>query len=129
MYLYGSALIAACLLAGDLIGTLLGDLTGFGTNIGGVGFATLFLIIANMIRPIDRLHPKTMDGIHFWQGMFLPVVVAMTASQDVIHAIDGGLLALFAGALPVAIGFAFVPLLSKIGNGSAHDSVNQRTYS
>lgn len=116
MYLYGSALIAACLLTGNAVGALLGDLTGFGTNIGGVGFATLFLIVANMIRPIDQLHPKTMEGIRFWQGMFLPVVVAMTASQDVIHAIDGGAVAFVAGLLPVALGFALIPLLVKCSN-------------
>ena len=115
MYLYGSALIAVCLLMGNLIGALLGNITGFGTNIGGVGFASLFLIIANIVKPVERLHPKTVSGIRFWQGMFLPVVIAMTASQDVIHALSGGGLALVAGILPIVIGFALVPLLSKIG--------------
>jgi len=111
MYIYGCALLAICLLAGNFIGLLLGALTGFGTNIGGVGFAAILLLVINLIRPIDRMQIKTQEGIHFWQGMFLPVVVAMTASQDVVHAIDGGLLALLAGVVPVFIAFALMPVL------------------
>ena len=58
------------------------------------------------------MHPRTVEGIRFWQGMFLPVVVAMSASQDIVHALDGGMVALLAGVLPVAVGFLLVPVLT-----------------
>lgn len=115
MVLYGSALIGACLLAGNLLGILLGRLTGLGTNVGGVGFASVLLLIITAIRPLDKMHPRTVEGIRFWQGMFLPVVVAMSASQDIVHALDGGTVAIFAGLLPVAAGFLLVPVLSGRG--------------
>lgn len=124
MVLYGSAVIGACLLAGNLLGVLLGQLTGLGTNIGGVGFASIFLLILTAVRPLDRMIPRTVQGIRFWQGMFLPIVVAMSASQDIVHALDGGLLAVFAGLLPVVLGFLLVPVLSgrKKGEKPAAES-------
>ena len=112
MVLYGSALIGACLLAGNLLGILLGQITGLGTNIGGVGFASVLLLLVTAIRPLDKMHPRTVEGVRFWQGMFLPIVVAMSASQDIVHALDGGVVALFAGVLPVAAGFLLVPVLT-----------------
>ena len=122
MVLYGSALIGACLLAGNLLGILLGQLTGLGTNIGG--FASLFLLIVNAVRPLDKMKEKTVAGIRFWQGMFLPIVVSMSASQDIIHALDGGLVAVFAGVLPVMLGFLLVPVFCgrKKASASAADS-------
>lgn len=124
MVLYGSALIGACLLAGNLLGILLGQLTGLGTNIGGVGFASLFLLIVNAVRPLDKMKEKTVAGIRFWQGMFLSIVVSMSASQDIIHALDGGLVAVFAGVLPVMLGFLLVPVFCgrKKASASAADS-------
>lgn len=112
MALYGTALIGACLLIGNLLGTLLGQITGLNANIGGVGFASVLLILVTIVRPLDKMHPRTVEGIRFWQSMFLPAVVAMSASQDVIHALDGGLTALLAGFLPAVAGFLLVPVLS-----------------
>ncbi len=112
MVLYGSALIGACLLAGNLLGILLGQITGLGTNVGGVGFASILLLLVTALRPLDKMHPRTVEGIRFWQGMFLPIVVAMSASQDIVHALDGGFVALLAGILPVAAGFALVPVIT-----------------
>ena len=42
---YGVALLAGCYMAGNVIGDILGALLGVKANIGGVGFAMLFLII------------------------------------------------------------------------------------
>ena len=45
MVIYGVALLAGCYMAGNVIGDILGALLGVKANIGGVGFAMLFLII------------------------------------------------------------------------------------
>ena len=42
------------------------------------------------------------------------LVIAMAASQNVVKAIDGGVVAILAGVLAVAISFVFVPILSKM---------------
>ena len=47
--------------------------------------------------------------------MYIPIVVAMAASQNVVAAVGGGMLALLAGAGAVLVSFALVPVLSRIG--------------
>jgi malonate transporter MadL subunit len=51
--------------------------------------------------------------------MYIPIVVAMAARQDVAGATEGGLLAIVAGVAAVTVSFALVPILSKIGKKSA----------
>ena len=46
MIIYGVAALAACHLAGVVLGDLLGMLLGVKSNVGGVGFAMLLLILA-----------------------------------------------------------------------------------
>ncbi|GIT20730.1 MAG: hypothetical protein CM1200mP40_04120 [Gammaproteobacteria bacterium] len=46
--------------------------------------------------------------------MYIPIVVAMAARQNVAAAVDGGMLALLAGIAAVVVSFALVPVLSKI---------------
>ena len=48
--------------------------------------------------------------------MYIPIVVAMAARQDVAGATEGGILAVVAGVAAVAVSFALVPVLSKVGN-------------
>ena len=50
--------------------------------------------------------------------MYIPIVVAMAARQDVAGATEGGLLAVVAGVAAVAVSFALVPVLSRIGNNA-----------
>ena len=47
MKIYGVALLAFCFLMGKLLGTLLGRLMQINSDLGGVGFAMLFLILTN----------------------------------------------------------------------------------
>ena len=51
MAIYGTALLSICLLAGLVLGKLLGNLIGVDANVGGVGIAMLLLILG-----CDRLH-------------------------------------------------------------------------
>jgi malonate transporter MadL subunit len=124
LVIYGVALLSGCLLAGAFLGDLLGDLIGVEANVGGVGIAMLLLILlSDRLRARGRLNPTSQRGIVFWSSIYIPVVVAMAAKQDVLSALQGGPAALLAGTLAVAVGFLLVPLISRIGRaGHAPDS-------
>ena len=115
MIVYGVALLSACLILGMLIGEVLGVLLGVDANVGGVGIAMLFLVLASNS---DKFKTLTQDaagsGIKFWSAMYIPIVVAMAARQNVAAAVDGGVLALLAGVAAVVVSFALVPVLSKL---------------
>lgn len=116
MIIYGVALLAACLVAGLYIGELLGQLLGVQANVGGVGIAMLLLVLASGSKRMHSLvSGPSGDGIKFWSAMYIPIVVAMAASQNVVAAVDGGLLAIIVGVLAVVVSFALVPLISRIG--------------
>jgi malonate transporter MadL subunit len=54
-------------------------------------------------------------GVEFWGSIYIPIVVAMAAQQNVVAAVKGGPLVLLAGAGAVAICFAAVALISRFG--------------
>ena len=119
MIIYGVALLSACLVAGMLIGEGLGILLGVEANVGGVGIAMLFLVLAcNSERFSALTQGAAGSGVKFWSAMYIPIVVAMAAQQNVAAAVDGGVLAITAGVAAVAVSFALVPALSKIGTGA-----------
>jgi malonate transporter MadL subunit len=62
---------------------------------------------------------KAQRGICFWSAMYIPIVVAMTARQDVVTAIKGGPVALVAGVVVVIRGFLLLPLLNNLGENSS----------
>ena len=49
MMIYGTAVLAGCLIAGMIVGDVLGTLLGVDSNVGGVGFAMLLLIVLMMV--------------------------------------------------------------------------------
>jgi len=117
MIIYGVALLSACLVLGMLAGEYLGVLIGVEANVGGVGIAMLLLVLAcNLKRFKPLVDGLSGDGIKFWSAMYIPIVVAMAARQNVVAAVDGGMLALVAGVAAVVVSFALVPILSRIGN-------------
>jgi malonate transporter MadL subunit len=123
MVIYGVALLSLCMLVGVFVGDLLGDLIGVQANVGGVGIAMLLLIyLSNMSSEKWRLVPITENGVHFWSAMYIPIVVAMAAKQNVIAAISSGWMAITAGVAAVAVSFAMIPLLSRIGAEGGDDS-------
>ncbi len=122
MVIYGVALLSFCMLIGAVVGDMLGDLIGVQANVGGVGIAMLLLIIlSNLSNHRLKLSPMTESGIGFWSAMYIPIVVAMAAQQNVIAAISSGSLAIIAGILAVAASFAMIPLLARLGRGSRSD--------
>ena len=116
MVIYGVALLAACLLSGLFAGEVLGRLLGVEANVGGVGIAMLLLIFAsgwlNHRRPFL---PRTREGIVFWSGIYIPIVVAMAARQNVVAALEGGPAAFLAGAGAVLVCLVLVPVISRMG--------------
>ena len=122
LVIYGVALLAGCMIAGIFVGELLGKLIGVQANVGGVGIAMLLLILlADYLRRHGRLNPVSRQGVIFWSSIYIPVVVAMAAKQNVIAAVKGGPVALLAGALAVLVSFALVPVISRIGNSRVAD--------
>jgi malonate transporter MadL subunit len=116
MIIYGVALLSACLLAGQFVGELLGQWLGVQANVGGVGIAMLLLVLASGSKTFTPLfNGAAASGIHFWSAMYIPIVVAMAAGQNVVAAVDGGLLAVLAAVLAVVLGYALVPVLSRLG--------------
>ncbi len=116
MVFYGTAILSACLVTGLLLGKLLGLVVGVDANVGGVGIAMLLLIVAcDWLHATGKIKPLTERGIAFWGAIYIPVVVAMAASQNVIGALKGGPVAIVAGVLAVVACYALVPALSKMG--------------
>src|SRR5258708_40263338 len=82
MIIYGTALLAVCHLLGIFLGDGLGQALGVKTNVGGVGIAMLLLIFARLyMQKTDRLPKLTELGVEYWGAMYIPVVVAMAATQ------------------------------------------------
>lgn len=126
MVIYGVALLAGCYMAGNVIGDILGALLGVKANIGGVGFAMLFLIIiSSWAQQKGIMKAPEEQGIKWWSAMYIPVVVAMSSIQNVAAALSGGVVAILGGLLAVAIGFLMIPVLSgKNAKGTvAEDSL------
>ncbi|MCF6409612.1 malonate transporter subunit MadL [Pseudalkalibacillus salsuginis] len=116
MVIYGVSLLALCMLTGAFIGDLLGSILGIEANVGGVGIAMLILVLAvDHLKKKKKLTVKSQEGVAFWSAMYIPIVIAMAAQQNVFGAIDGGPLAILAGVAAVFVSWALVPLLSKIG--------------
>jgi malonate transporter MadL subunit len=116
MIIYGVALLSTCLLLGMLAGEFLGMALRVDANVGGVGIAMLLLVLASNSSRFKSLTQGTSaSGIQFWSAMYIPIVVAMAARQNVAGALDGGWLALLAGTAAVVVSFALVPVISRIG--------------
>ncbi|WP_085506037.1 malonate transporter subunit MadL [Thalassobacillus devorans] len=122
MVIYGVALLAICLLAGTFLGELLGVMVGVDANVGRVGIAMLMLVLlVDYLKRNKKLTVKSQEGVAFWSAMYIPIVIAMAAKQNVVAALDGGPVAILAGVAVVAVSWAMVPLLSKIGREKESD--------
>ena len=116
MKIYGVALLAFCFLIGKLIGNYLGVLIGLKNDVGGVGFAMLLLMISySYFKKKYVVKEMTTQGILFWSSMYLPIIIAMAATQNVKAAISQGPVAVIIGVVVTMTGFLLVPLISKIG--------------
>ena len=106
--------LALCMLLGKYIGTCFGALVGINADVGGVGFAILLLLFVGN----SKLFPFTkqqdfLDGMTFWKKMYIPVVVAMAASQNVYRMLTSGMVAIVGGIASVAFPFLLLYILHK----------------
>ena len=120
MAIYGSAILAFSLVCGLLVGRLVGLAVGIDANVGGVGIAMLLLIvITDRISRAAPLDSATQSGILFWSAIYVPVAVALAASQNVRAAVSGGPAALLAGAGATIACMMLVPMVNRLGRGDA----------
>jgi malonate transporter MadL subunit len=113
MVIYGVAILALCTVVGAVLGDLLGLAIGVKANVGGVGIAMVLLVaIRWWLVKAGRLTPGFKFGVEFWSLMYIPIVVAMAAQQNVVAAVKGGPVVLVAGVVAVVLSFACVPLLA-----------------
>lgn len=127
MIVLGVALLAACTLIGVYLGDLLGIALGVKANVGGVGIAMILLIAARVwLDRSGRLSKGVKFGVEFWAGMYIPIVVAMAAQQNVVAALTGGPIVIIAAVGSLVLCFGAVALLSRLGGrgpagpGAAH---------
>ena len=125
MVIYGVALLAGCYLAGQIFGILLGNLLNINTNVGGVGFAMIFLILISDWSKKKGFLPKASEqGVAFWAAMYIPIVVAMSSIQNVVSALSGGIVAILAGILATGISMLLVPVIVHLKNTNDQKSQN-----
>ena len=126
MVIYGLALMGGCMLIGMLLGNALGMLVGINANIGGVGIAMLLLVVvAQRLMDKEQLSKAAQSGIQFWSAMYIPIVVAMAARQNVVAAVDAGALAFIAGLGAVFAGFILIRPLAALGRDKSAETVKE----
>jgi len=115
MVIYGTALLAACHLLGIVLGDLLGAALGMKTNVGGLGIAMLLLIVARLyLLRSGRLCSTSIQGVHYWSALYIPVMIAMALKQDVVAAVRGGPVALLAAVSTVIVCAIFVAIINRL---------------
>lgn len=115
MKIYGVGILAGCFLIGHIMGDFLGKTFHLTGNLGGVGFAMLILVVGNDYFKKKNLIPsETENGILFWSTMYIPVVVAMSATQNVKAALSGGWVAISVGILATIGCYLLIPIFSKL---------------
>lgn len=114
MTIYGVAVLAACYLAGILFGEFLGWTMNIHSNVGGVGFGMMLLILIQSL-PVTRkwFNAEMHSGIGFWNKMYIPVIIAMSATQNAYTAFSSGIIAILAGVVPTMACFVIIPWLTS----------------
>jgi malonate transporter MadL subunit len=115
MVILGTALLAACYLAGIAVGEGIAVLIGVQANVGGVGIAMLLLIASlHFLQKRGLYAPETEKGVTFWAAMYIPVVVAMASTQNVLVAVRSGPIALISAAASFAVCILFISLINRV---------------
>ncbi|MBY0258876.1 malonate transporter subunit MadL [Methylobacterium sp.] len=127
MTIFGVALLALCTLIGVFLGDLLGVALGVKANVGGVGLAMILLIAArSWLLARGKLGGGIKLGVEFWSTMYIPIVVAMAAQQNVVAAVRGGPIVLIAATVSLLLCFACVALLGRFGRREPGEAAQVR---
>lgn len=117
MVIYGLLIMGLCAIVGNVLGEALGKMMGISANVGGVGFAMLFLVlVTRRLMEQGKLSKLAESGINFWNAMYIPVVIAMAAQQNVVAALKGGWIAVIAGLAAVFAGFVLIRPLTAMAD-------------
>ena len=120
MKIYGVAILASCYFAGLILGEILSNIFNIDGNLGGVGFAMLFLILlSDWLKKKNLFHVEYENGIGFWTSMYIPIVIAMASIQNVHAALSSGTVALVAGIVATCLCFVIIPILIKLTKKNA----------
>jgi malonate transporter MadL subunit len=115
MVILGTALLALCYLVGVFVGEAIAVVIGVQANVGGVGIAMLLLIAAqHFLRKRGLFATDVEKGVTFWAMMYIPVVVAMAATQNVVVAAKSGPIALLSAAGAFAACVIFIALINRV---------------
>lgn len=116
MEILGLGFVALCMFMGSYIGVLVGKILGINDNVGGVGFAMLFLVlITNYLEKKGGAFSEgTSRGVKFLGAIYIPVVVAMSAIQNVVTAFSSGTVALLAGGIATIGSLMLIPVITKL---------------
>lgn len=128
MTISGVALLAICTLLGAILGDLLGMMFGVKANVGGVGLAMILLIMGRMWLIRRKLLSDGIKlGVGFWGALYIPIVVAMAANQNVVAAVKSGPMVVIAATGTVLLCLATVALISRMsGRVETMDEIEAR---
>lgn len=73
----------------------------------------LLIAVRLVLHKRGLLPPATEAGVGFWAAMYIPVVVAMAAQQNVVAALRGGPVALIAAVLVFALCVSVIALINR----------------
>jgi len=111
----GTAVLAVCHLSGAYFGDVLGWAIGAKANVGGVGIAMLMLILVRLYMVKKGiLQKKFEDGVNYWAALYIPVVVAMAATQNVVAALRGGHVAVLAAVAAFTSCFCIISFINRM---------------
>jgi malonate transporter MadL subunit len=115
MVIIGTAVLAICHLTGVFLGDVLGWAIGARANVGGVGIAMLILILVRWYMVTKGILKKPFEtGVNYWAAMYIPVVVAMAAQQNVVAALRGGHVALLAAVATFTSCFCIISFINRM---------------
>lgn len=128
MTISGVALLAICTLLGGFLGDVLGTVLGVKANVGGVGIAMMLLIAGRLwLGRRGWLSHGLKLGVEFWGALYIPIVVAMAAQQNVVSAVESGPVVVIAGVGAIIVCFATVALISRLsGPVETMDEIEER---
>ena len=113
--MFGTALLAVCYLLGIVAGDALGILIGVKANVGGVGFAMILLIAClHFAHKRGVMTTGTERGVTFWAALYIPVVVAMSATQNVVVAFKSGIVAVLGAAGSVVVCACMIAVINRV---------------
>lgn len=77
----------------------------------------MLVFLVHRLQQAGCLDMTSRRGVEFWSSLYIPIVVAMAASQNVVGAVTGGPLAIVGGLVVVGVSFALVPVIARLGRG------------